>query len=114
MDTATANWLLDRIPPQVVDTMTPDQIEAITDAAGQAPWDDHAVNIRLTLPLILRRFYVTVIGGNEKRGDDRRGIDRHKYPLRTVANGFFFIGMATLFYTVLLIIMALYSVLIEF
>ncbi len=114
MDTATANWLLDRLPPQVVDTMTPAQIEAIADAAGQAPWDDHAVNIRLTLPLILRRFYVTVVGGNEKRSGDRRDIDRHKYPLRTAANGFFFIGMATLFYTALLVCMAVYSVVIEF
>ncbi len=114
MDTAAANWLVERIPPRVVDTMTPAQIEAIADAAGHAPWNDHAVNIRLTLPLILRGFYLTVVGGNEKRSGSRRGIDRHKYPLRTVANGFFFVGMATLFYTALLIVMAVYSVIIEF
>ncbi len=114
MDTAATNWLLDRIPPQIINTMTLAQIEAIVDAAGEAPWDDHAVNIRLTLPFILRKFYVTVVGGSEKRSGERRVIDRHKYPLRTAANVFFFIGMATLFYTALLVCLALYSVIVEF
>ncbi len=114
MDTPTANWLLDRIPPQVVDTLTPVQIDAITAAAGGAPWKDHEVNIRFTLPLIRQKLYVTVVGGREKRSGDRRAIDRNKFPLRTAANGFFLIGMATLFYAALVICMAAYSVIVEF
>jgi len=114
METTSPNWLLDRIPQPIVESLTPDQYQAILDAAGEMPWDDHEVNIRLTLPLILRRFYITVVGGAEKRSIGRRTIDRHKYPLRTAANVFFFIGIGTLFYAVLIMCMAVYSVIIEF
>ena len=61
-----------------------------------------------------RKFYVTVVGGEEKRNVERRAQERHKYPLRTVANVFFFIGLGTLFYMLAVFLLAMQSAIIEF
>ncbi len=59
-------------------------------AAGQA--DDeawrtrHAINVRITIPLPFSRFYLTVVGGRERRNPDRRADERHKHPLVTKGN----------------------------
>ena len=50
----------------------------------------------------------------KKRNAERRAHERHKYPLRTVANVFFFIGLGTLFYMLAVFVLALQSVIIEF
>lgn len=111
--TIQANWLFARLPPWVVDTMTTEQKEAIhnaiTDNVGNAP----PVNIRMHLPWFSRRFYMTVLAGEEKRSEARREHERQKYPLRTIANVFFFIGLATMFYMVALIGLALHSAILE-
>lgn len=108
-----ANWLFARLPPWVVDTMTTEQKEAIhnaiTDNIGNIP----PVNIRMHLPVFGRRFYMTVLAGEEKRSDARRKHERHRYPLRTAANVFFFIGLATLFYMVALVGLAMHSAIVE-
>ena len=112
--TIQANWLFARLPPWVVDTMTTEQKEAIhnaiTDNVGNIP----PVNIRMQAPWFGRRFYMTVLAGEEKRSDERRQHERQKYPLRTLANVFFFIGLATLFYMVALIGLAMHSAIVEF
>jgi hypothetical protein len=71
-------------------------------------WSRPPVNIRFSLPLFFRRYYVTVVGGAEQRGPDRRTLERHQYPLRTAANFFFFIGLATLFYVLVILGMTAY------
>ena len=53
--------------------------------------------------------FVTVVGGEEKRDAERRAHERHNYPLRTVANVFFFIGLGTLFYMLAAFFLALQS-----
>ena len=112
--TMQANWLFARLPPWVVDTMTTEQKEAIhnaiTDNVGNIP----PVNIRMHMPFFSRRFYLTVLAGEEKRSEARRHHERQKYPLRTIANVFFFIGLATLFYMVALVGLALHSAILEF
>ena len=111
--TIQANWLFARLPPWVVDTMTNEQKEAIHNAISDNIGNIPPVNIRVFLPWFGRRFYMTVLAGEEKRSRERRKHERQKYPLRTVANVFFFIGLATLFYMVALIGLALHSAIIE-
>lgn len=105
--------LFERLPPWVTDTLTPQQQAAIRDALAEPEWKLHPVNIRVTLPFLKRRYYVTVVGGEDKRSAARRAHDRRKYPLRTIANIFFVFGLAAIFYTILLIGIALHSAIIE-
>ena len=111
---AQSSWIFDRLPEWVVDTLTADQKEAIHRAIEDPAWKRPPVNIRFTLPFIHKRFYVTVVSGPEKRSAERRGRDRHKYPLRTLANIFFFLGVVTVFYVVALLALAFMSAIIEF
>ncbi len=49
-------------------------------------WSGHPVNIRLTIPLPFRSFYVTIVAGPERRSQERRASERKKHPLITAGN----------------------------
>ena len=39
---------------------------------GGTPWsNDHPVNIRLSIPLLAGRFYLTIVAGRERRSAER-------------------------------------------
>ena len=111
---AQANWLFERLPEWVMDTLTSEQKEAIHETLENPLWKRPPVNIRFTVPFFKSKFYVTIVGGEEKRSAERRAQERHKYPLRTIANVFFFIGLGTLFYMLAVFLLALKSAIIEF
>ncbi len=106
--------IFDRLLEWVIDTLTPEQKEAIHLAAEEPAWRRSAVDIRLTIPFFSRKYYFTIVGGTEKRGDERRAEEHHHYPLRTAANIFFFIGLATLFCAAAVVALALQSAIVEF
>ena len=112
-EAAQANWLFERLPEWVMDTLSNEQKEAIHEAVENPSWKRPPVNIRFTVPFFKSKFYVTVIGGEEKRNGERRAHERHNYPLRTVANVFFFIGLGTLFYMLAAFLLALKSVVVS-
>ena len=111
---AQSNWLFERLPPWVMDTLTADQKDAIHQAIVDPAWKRPPVNIRFTVPLVHKKFYITVVSGPEQRSRERRGRDRHHYPLRTLANVFFFVGVSAAFYAVALVALAFMSAIIEF
>ena len=113
-EVAQANWLFERLPEWVMDTLSSEQKEAIQETLEIPGWKRPPVNIRFTVPFFKSKFYVTVVGGEEKRSAKRRAQERHNYPLRTVANVFFFIGLGTLFYMLAVFVLALQSAIIEF
>ena len=113
-EAAQANWLFERLPEWVMDTLSSEQKEAIHEALENPSWKRPPVNIRFTVPFFKSEFYITVVGGEEKRNAERRAQERHKYPLRTIANVFFFIGLGTLFYMLAVFLLALQSAIIEF
>ena len=92
-----------------MDTLSNEQKEAIHEAVENPSWKRPPVNIRFTVPFFKSKFYVTVVGGEEKRNVERRAQEHHKYPLHTVANVFFFIGLGTLFYMLAVFLLALQS-----
>ena len=47
---------------------------------------DHALNLRFGIPLVGRRFYVTLVAGRERRSPERRAAERLKHPLFTRRN----------------------------
>ena len=109
-----ASVFFERLPEWVIDTLSPEQKEAIHQAAEEPSWGQSPVNIRFTLPFLRRKYYITVVGGSERRSDERRAKERHHYPLRTLANVFFFVGLATVFYMAAVIVLALQTAIVEF
>ena len=53
------------------------------DAISDAWSNDHAVNIRVTIPLPFARCYLAIVGGKERRNPKRRAEERRKNPLGT-------------------------------
>jgi hypothetical protein len=51
-----------------------------------AAWEQHPVDIRLSLPLIFARYYITIVAGKERRSAARRASERRKHPLNTSGN----------------------------
>jgi hypothetical protein len=61
------------------------------DRAAGRPWSqDHFINVRLSIPLVFTRVYVTLVAGKERRSEARRHAERRKHPLRTWGNLFVF------------------------
>lgn len=106
--------LLDRIPPEVVETFTPAQRAALWSAVKPVSWHRHPVNIRLSFPIIGGHFFVTVVGGPEKRAVERRDRERRMFPLRTMGNILFLLGVGGAFYFTAVLGLVLFSNLIEF
>ncbi len=86
---------------------------ATTVKPAAAFWRRHPVDIRFSLPFFGNWFYVTVVSGPERRGDERRAEQRHHYPLRTAANVFFVLGLGAGFYALALVVFAFASSIVE-
>jgi hypothetical protein len=74
----------------------------------------HPVNIRLYLPFLRRRYFLTIIGGSEQRGAERRASERQNHPIKTSSNIFFVVGFAVIFYAIAFFAVAIQSSIIEF
>ena len=114
VEAAQGNSLFERLPEWVMDTLSSEQKEAIHEAVENPSWKRPPVNIRFTVPFFKNKFYVTVVGGEEKRSAERRAHEKHRYPLRTAANIFFFVGIAALFYLIGIVAVAFQPSLVEF
>ena len=79
------------------DTAEVSAADAATPADRDAWRAEHAVNLRFTIPLPFTRFYLTVVGGRERRSPDRRAGERRKHPLATKGNIIFLgiLGLVT-------------------
>lgn len=62
-----------------------------SDAAATADsWaNPHPLNIRASIPLFSRRYYLTILSGPERRSAERRQEERVKHPLVTRVNMMF-------------------------
>lgn len=76
-------------------------------------WSSHPINIRLSVPMFHRRFYVTLVAGQERRRHERRKAERSDHPLLTAGNVFFTLGLATLFTIMALAALIAQSAIIE-
>ncbi len=74
----------------------------------------HPVNIRFSMPLFGRRYFLTIIGGSEKRSQERRTAERGSHPIKTASNVVFVAGFAVIFYVAAFIAIALQSSIVEF
>lgn len=113
-DVEAKNPLLARFPPELLDTLTPEQRAILWNAANSPSWAKHPVNIRLTLPMFGRHMFMTVVAGPERRGGDRVRRERTLHPVRTIANMLFLLGISGAFYLAAVLGIFVFSALIEF
>ena len=92
------NNILDRLPPNILGGLSVEQRTAIAAAAGQWQAKSHRVNIRVSLPLLPKRWYFTILGGPERRTAARRQTERVRNPVRTAGNMAFIFLAAITFY----------------
>ena len=65
-------------------------------ASSAVPWEsDHPINIRLSIPLLIKRYYVTIVVGEERRTPERLSAERRKHPLVSRGNLVFFTLLGT-------------------
>jgi hypothetical protein len=107
-------WLFKRIPDDVYETLTDEQRMAIDSAARGSGLRRHPVNIRLSIPFFSKHFYLIIVGGEEKRGHERRKIDCEHHPMHTLGNIFFGLGIMAVLYMALVFGIFFYHSLIEF
>jgi len=99
----TLSRFLARIPVDVADSFNEAQLLAVKRAFAEHFSRQHPVDIRLTL---LRRYYLVVLAGRERRDGARRRRDRHRRPLLRLANVMFVNGVVVLL--LLAVVTALY------
>ena len=59
---------------------------------GETWGNDHAVNIRLSIPFLFARCYVTIVAGKERRSRDRQAGERQNHPVLKRGNLIFAAG----------------------
>src|SRR5208282_3909864 len=85
------NDLLDRLPPEVLETFTPEQRAALWGAARPASWKAHPIDIRVSMPLGFGNLFFAVVSGLERRSRGRVKRDSRSHPFLTPANVIFLI-----------------------
>lgn len=78
--------LLESMPEEVASSFTELQLEMIEHAFEGDKWRDHPVDIRLSIPVLWRRFYFVLLAGPERRSAERRKYERARRPVRAIAD----------------------------
>ena len=65
-----------RIPKDVAHSFSDDQLLAIKQAFADAAPREHSIDFRVSVPLPLRRFYLVLLVGPERRTKPRRRRER--------------------------------------
>lgn len=61
-----------RIPPSIARTFTPQQLAAVKLAFGTRQWGDHPIDLRRSIGIGRWRFYIVLLMGRARRGNDSR------------------------------------------
>ncbi|WP_017316392.1 hypothetical protein [Mastigocladopsis repens] len=85
--------LFAKIPREITDTFTEEQLEAIKNAFGSRHWTRHPLDLRFSVPIPGLRFYVVLLAGSERRSKQRLRYERGIHPLWTPGNIVFLIGL---------------------
>ena len=106
--------LLERLPPEVMDSLSDAERLALWQAANPITWRRHPINIRMTVPGLKNRYFLTVVGGVERRSGERIHRERRVHPIRTLGNILFLLGVGGTFYLLAVVGLMLFSHLVEF
>jgi len=92
--------LMAHLPAAVRDSFTETQVHALGEAAERCRWGEHPTDIRLSIPLLTKRYYLVLLAGEERRCAERRRVEGQKKPVATAAN-LLFLGGAVVLATLL-------------
>jgi len=95
------------------DTAPGGQDHRFGDIKLPSAWVTHPIDIRVSIPFVHKRFYFTVVAGQERRQPDRLHRDRSTYPLVTAGNVMFSLGVTTLLVIAALSLLIAQSAIIE-
>ena len=77
----------ERLAEETPEGFSSDSYASVRKSPGGEPWgNDHPVNIRLSIPILFTRYYVTIVAGKERRSRERRAAERTKHPLAKFNN----------------------------
>lgn len=94
-----------RIPREVAESFTDEQLTAIKVVFGGESWDHHPIDIRGTARLPFQRWYFVLIAGPDKRSPKRRRATHRQRPIRRA------LGAATTTITLVwLVLLVLYLI----
>jgi hypothetical protein len=95
------DWLSSRLPDEIHARLSPELKQAIARATRPQPWEDHPVDIRLSIPLPFGRYYLALVAGPERRPRERRKSERSARRLITAGNVMFVMTIVVAFYGIL-------------
>ncbi|MGF2036033.1 MAG: hypothetical protein RMZ43_012080 [Nostoc sp. CmiVER01] len=84
--------LFAEIDPEVINTFTVEQLEAIKWGLASRARTRHSLDIRVSVPIPGLRFYLVLLAGSERRSKVRLRSERGLYPFWTPANILFLLG----------------------
>ena len=99
-----AEWLFKSLPEEMRQRIAPDLRAALVEAARARAWMSHPVDIRFSVPLLFKRFYLAVIAGPERRAPERRAADRRGRNSMRLGNALFVLGTVVIFYAMLMLV----------
>jgi hypothetical protein len=88
----TFEQIFAQIDPEVANTFTVEQLEAIKRGLASRARKRHSLDIRVAVPIPGLRFYLVLIAGSERRSKVRLRSEKGLYPFWTPANILFLIG----------------------
>ncbi len=90
-------------------SFTDAQRDALSEAMGSRTWRRQKVDIRLSLPILPNRFFMTIVAGSERRPRLRRRAERVFHPLGTIGNTLFVGAITTVILSVVMVVTLVYS-----
>jgi hypothetical protein len=83
---------LAEISPEILATLTNEQIEAIYKGCGYTNKANHSLNYRVSIPIPGIKLHLLFLAGTEKRSQARLRYEKGLYPVATPVNILFLIG----------------------
>ena len=108
--TGAARRFFDSLPSDVRASLTERQQDALLSAAKAFSGSSHSTDIRLSIPFLFKRYYLVLLGGEERRSKQRLAEERGRFPVATIGNLAFMLAIGAsstfiggFFFTVILI-----------
>lgn len=107
---AMGDGMASRLPGPILAKLSAAERRQLGMALARQKWGRHPVNLRLSVPIMGRRFFLTVVGGVDRRDNRRRALETSLHPVRTRGNYAFLIGISAVVYALGLLALFLFNV----
>jgi hypothetical protein len=84
--------VISQISPEILATLTDEQIEAIYKGFGERSQASHFINWRISVPIPGLKLYLLLLAGEERRSQVRLRQEKGLYPIFTPINILFLSG----------------------